>query len=471
MLHTISGGNVPGLLISLVCLLLLGIISFLYTEERMLNEGAKELIGMLNKEGFFLLDRERILMPATQIFAYLGMKLGLPLNSILYLYSMNTFLVTLAIFLVCIRMGDYHAGIYLCAFQVVGISHSFFLYPFLELVYALLFSYLLYRTLDLYSPDSRWVILPVILMVLLVTTIYPVSILLVALVLIRSRLTGKWKAGLLLFSAVCLAASLLYTEIPAGAKLATLDPFDHTGRRLVLLAEKYPDLLLLYAAGLYAAWRSERRCLLLALAVLSGIPFLFNYQVGIYQFVLPSGMSLMLFATHPRWCKNAIVLVFIISLLAFNLYRLHHVKWLYGESGAVVERLIQSARQAGGTKFILVGDPDGGISGDLPLKYPLEESIRHSSLLMSSVGGPTGSVIIESLSFNQDHFMPDTATFEEPGEIIRFMGGLYEDTTTRSLYPNYAAQYEYCKYLFTYKSVNKRYFGISDRDEYRLLED
>ena len=179
-----------GILISSLLFILVFRLIYFNPEPRMLREGAKELVSIINSESFFLLHPERIIFVVSQIFPVIGLKLNAPLETVFFLFNFNMFFISIVIYGVCILFKDYYAGIYLCAFQIIGTDYIFWTYPFLEQIYALLYSYLIFTLLRSYCRNqNKALLIFIIILAALVMTIHPVAFIFLSVIALQLELS------------------------------------------------------------------------------------------------------------------------------------------------------------------------------------------------------------------------------------------------------------------------------------------
>jgi len=107
-----------------------GVMSIVFYKERVaFMDGAFQLVDLINTEDFSI-HHYRLTNPLTQIFAYLGVKLGLPLKYIMIGYSVNFILFHFIIYHLIIRWckNDF-LGLVQVGFFSIFVTQSFYFLP------------------------------------------------------------------------------------------------------------------------------------------------------------------------------------------------------------------------------------------------------------------------------------------------------------------------------------------------------
>lgn len=459
-----------GIAISTIFFLVLFCLIYFYPEERMLNEGAKELTSLLNKESFFLLHPERIFFVVSELFPYLAMKLGMPLNVIFQAYNLNLWLVSLLIYSFCIYQKDYLAGVYLSSFQIIGMTYTFWYFPFLEHVYSLLFCYLVFKILEIYiAKKQKWLLALVCMLIVLVLSLHPVGLLYLTIIIFLLNFGIKekiiWAAYLLFFFIVF----LYFTEVSVSNRIGI---FDLSQNYFRLFVKRFPDLVLLTLVSFYFILKSSNRWLLIPVFMAGLIPFVLYLRMPIAYFMLPTGICLLVLAINKQTRANLYILSFIGFLFVVSINRINKPLKEYKQANAVIDELINNARSQTGHKFIIIRNDSTEKYFYLPEPLNLDEMIKHTSLLYSSISGEP--VIIESLDFNKTNFSHEFNYTESDSvdynKVKRFISDIYDSYPGDLLYPEFFDEYEYAKYFFTNKAINQRYFKIEIDQNYKMLD-
>jgi len=129
-------------------ILFITVFAVVYAKERLYADSAYFLTQVV-ADGNFHIINGRWLIPMSQWMALIGVYLGLPMGTIIILFSLGNVVLLLALYLFVTRvLGNHSAGISLVAMQFVGITHALFCSIFefyygamlLVLFFALLYS-------------------------------------------------------------------------------------------------------------------------------------------------------------------------------------------------------------------------------------------------------------------------------------------------------------------------------------------
>jgi len=135
------------LIANITYVILIVLASYFYIERTIFTDAAFYMFKMINFEKF-IIEFGRYGAVLYEIPSFIALKLGLTLKAIIFLYSIQTVIVSYIAFLICI----YYFKNYSCAFTIVllnfiGISESFF-YPIIELNIGLIFCVILFAWLE-----------------------------------------------------------------------------------------------------------------------------------------------------------------------------------------------------------------------------------------------------------------------------------------------------------------------------------
>lgn len=131
-----------------ICFAILLVLSFIFYRERLLADSGYYLMRMINS-GSPWIEHQRYVLLLSQLLAWAGVMLHMPLKFILILYSLNHVLFPVLIFYLSVfYYRNPMAGIVLILLQTAGLTLGFFV-PMFELYYAA--SLLVLVTAILYS--------------------------------------------------------------------------------------------------------------------------------------------------------------------------------------------------------------------------------------------------------------------------------------------------------------------------------
>lgn len=438
-------------------------LSFSLTNLRLIDEGAKELMGMLNHGFFFLLDVERFPLVFSRLLPWTLSLFSSDLPIIMHAYSVNLLVLTGIYYLIRLSKKDYNGGVYLMGFSIAGISYTFYLQPFLEHFYAIFFCLIF---LDLMKKDQKqhpkWKYILGIILIICVVCIYPTCLLLAMLSISLTHINRIARYSFWAFAILTSLIALHFSVIPVENKVESLD-LSYTHNAFVYLLKQYGVLISIAAIGLSVLMkRKEWMSVILFLA--SMFPFLLSGQVREYQFVLAIGaITIVLYQFRDLNFSRLLGCVYAVLFFA-SACKIYALKPVYQGQLNEIEMLIQSARNNKVAKGILL-NYSTSVSGT---ELEFDEFIRHASILHSSLDKQHQTVVIESARFIQKVLIGP----EYEKDVISLMSATeeYFNTSTQIRLPeDLSERYEYVKYYTTNYFFNDRYFKISDSAKYKVL--
>ncbi len=451
------------LILSTLSLLLLAFVHIYWSEEKLLNEGAKELVNIINGKRIFLLHPERWPLFITQILPVVGVWMELQLKWLVYLYSFNVVFVTTLISVTCMIMGERMAGFYLTAINFIGIGLGFFLYPFSEPLYALLFSYLLWRLLSVMD-DSPTRMVFAALLVVYISFFHQNAFLFPILAVLAAGLSLRTSALLWGLSIAVFLVSLMLTEIDAESRFSMLrltiyGPFH--------FASSYPVITALALVSLVHCWTRLHSIGWFIVLITALVPALFYEQVPDSYSLITAGSTVFYWATstshRPRWWIVGVIAIsiFVNLTIVFSIGQSHR------EIKTVVCQLVQTAQEKGNRKNAITAQ----LISDPYMRHHFESlmdgAIRHSSLIFSSLDGPETSVVIDNMTFHRLHF---PSAFSKSENELLSLHRLYDTTECENLHESLGHEYEYARYFFTNPCLNDYYFDVGTAPPVWLLD-
>lgn len=383
-------------------------LSVILFKERIFADSGFYVSQFINNN-FFWIECQRIVLAFSQIFPLLGLWLGADLRYILILYSVSHVLFFYSLFLfVYYGLRDRRSGLLIILSQTVGIIYSFFT-PMFELYYGVP---LLITFYAIWRLNIRASLVVLILMILetLVLLSHPLAFMLFPFLLMYDFRRNKSKpfTTYLLLALVMAGVIVLkiYTMCPyETGKLSW--QFDYTQNkqfleflnpRFYLLIGKY--LITSYAEVLAAlvisltmlAYRKEWfRFLLVGGTFLFYLFLVFSVYMPdrsrymeqvMYPFVAIVFIPLIYsYPKEPRQGVHNFSILLISGLIAYRLFLIYDGSSLFTARVRQMENLIDSARQMGGSKFIVSeNNVDKGYT-QLNWSYPFE------SMLLSAMDG------------------------------------------------------------------------------------
>ena len=173
-----------------VLFIVLGVSAIYFFEERLLADSSYYIFKVIDNESFWV-EHNRFILFFSQFIPLIGVKIGLTLKIVLYLYSIGHIIFFYGIFLLArYYYKNIQAGILLLLLQTLGIMSGFFV-PMFELYYSagllVLFSTILY-----YS-DKKSDLVVLIILSFFILTGHPYASILLLLVLILHAIEYKAK--------------------------------------------------------------------------------------------------------------------------------------------------------------------------------------------------------------------------------------------------------------------------------------
>lgn len=450
--------------LSSLSLLLLTFVHVYWSEEKLLNEGGKELVNIINGRQIFLLHPERWPLFITQVLPVLGVWMQLPLKWLVYLYSLNVVFITVVISVFCMRMGDRMGGFYLTAINFVGIGLGFFLYPFSEPLHALLFSYLLWRVLSVVGDISSTRMVFVTLLVVYISSFhqnaffFPIIAVLAAGVSVR---TSVLLGGL---SIAVFLVSLGLTEVDAESRFSMLR-FTICGP--LHFASSYPVITALALVSLVHCWTRRHSIGWFIVLVTSLVPAFFYEIVPDSYSLITTGTTVFYWATSTPHRNRLWVVVLISTSIFLNLTMVFSIGKSNRDIKTMVCLLVEIAQEKDNKKNAITLRQISDTSISHHFESLMDGAIRYSSLIFSSLEGPEKSVVIDDVEFYKRHF---PSAFSGHENELMSLHRLYDPKACENLHESLGYEYEYTRYFFTNPCLNKDYFDIGTAPPVWLLD-
>ncbi len=394
-------------------------------DERLYGDSGYYLARVIN-EGSFRIEHGRWVLPLSQVLAFIGVKLGLGMKSLIVLHSLNNVAWLGACMLLAGRvLRDARAVLLLACVHLIGLTHGLFC-PIFELYYGvdLLILFHAARHSAQLGPAWRWALMLLFLAGAISSHFFA---LLLAVGLLALDRVWKDRATATVLVAV--------TVIVLAVRMNTLSVYEQSGleflrdlgdpskvfglfapARIVELISylfiHYADVLLLLLVSMIALWRSQQRWTLVVM--LAGLLVLFVLS-GLYRpgFIHDRYREQVNFATTAWILTICIARVLrlhrwrtamLAMLLAAGLFRMVRAEWIapwYTERTALTEARIEEARARGFSKGIVQAPVFFGPPHHL---IDLSWSTSVESLLLSAKDGPEGTV---SLITTEDLELPE----------------------------------------------------------------
>ncbi|NVO20876.1 MAG: hypothetical protein HXX13_14345 [Bacteroidetes bacterium] len=387
--------------------ILIGLSVLLY-KERIFADSGFYISQVINNK-FFWIECQRIVLGISQLLPLSAIWLGLDLRYVLILYSVSHVLFFYALFLfVYYGLRDRRSGLLIILSQTVGIMYSFFT-PMFELYYGVPLLITFYAIWKLNIRASLIVLILVILEILILLS-HPLTFMLFPFLLVLDYSRKKAKPvsyyfilGMVMIGVVCLKAYMMcpyevgklswqFAYDSNKKYMQLLDPAFYMEFGKYYLRYYWEELLAL----LLATWMFLRRkewfklvwviVTFLAYLFLVGSVYTVDHsrymeQVMFPFFVITFFPLILKFPKEPRPGLQNISVLFVSGLIAYRLFVIYSGSDLFVARVRQMENLIQSARQMGGSKFIVSSaNVDKGYT-QLNWSYPLE------SILLSAIDG------------------------------------------------------------------------------------
>lgn len=387
-------------------LVLIALAAFLY-KARIFAESGFYFAQFINNQTFWI-ECQRIVSGIPQIIPLIGIWLGIEINYVLLIYSLSHIVFFYFLFLfVYYGLRDRRSGLLIILSQTVGIVHSFFI-PVYELFYGvplLITFYAIWRL-----PFRYNVLYILLLLEVFILLSHPLAFLLFAFLLLYdyTRESAKpfkfYLPIILLFLGAATFKYLVMCDFEMN-KLAWQFNYSENKQYLNLISPAYYKTLGLFLLQHYAE---------VLIAFIFLVIMLFN-QKQWYKLVVVSGtFALYIFLvtsantlTPSRYMEQVMypfvpivfipliygftgsgrqgrfnIAVFLISaLVVYRLTVIYFGSEPFQKRVAQMEQLIETARQKGGSKFIVSKDvADHGYS-IFNWSYPIE------TMLLSAIDG------------------------------------------------------------------------------------
>lgn len=414
-----SGGNILRLALPIVIHLgfgLLAILSVYFAQERLFMDASYYLFQVVNN-GSFHIELQRFILVFGQIVPWIGVHLGLPLSAIIVLTSVGYVMYYYLIFLVCwLRYRLPISGIVLIMIQVLGVIHGYFT-PVFELYLAAGILILYDTVFRLERPSWRKDLVLVVLQIIILLS-HPMAIFLWALVVWRnvySRPAFPWKliigmillAGLIYLAKAPLIDSYesdkfnyLLGQLKDWDAYQPLFHFSYWIRLVQYLVTYYWEVLILLASSVIILWRRKAfRLLFAGLAVIIFVIVVnqvayngllsgrYMEQVYFPMVVIAILLGLWSWGELNNLWKWSYLIVMVLLITA-RVGRIWNVSDQFQERNAQFHRLIEYARDQGGSKWLTTTE-------NLSRSYNWGNwSIPVETLLISAMDGPDKTVNI-----------------------------------------------------------------------------
>ena len=387
-------------------LVLFALAAFLY-KARIFADSGFYVSQFINNQSFWI-ECQRIVLGISQIIPLIGVWIGLEIKYVLLLYSLSHVIFFYLLFLfVYYGLRDRRSGLLIILSQTVGIMHSFFT-PMFELYYGvplLITFYAIWRL-----PFRLNVLFILLILEVLVLLSHPLAFMLFAFVMLYdyTKETAKsykyYLPVILVFAAAVLFKYFVMCDYESG-KFAWQFNYSDNKQYLQLINPAYYKVLVMFMLRYYSEVLIAFGLLVFMLVnnkqwfkllVVTGTFFTYMFLVNSAYTVSPSRyMEQVMFPFVPivfmpliyGFPKKAhqgflnISILLVSALIVYRLMVIYYGSEIFVKRVAQMEQLIDSARQKGGSKFIVSQDViDHGYT-QLNWSYPIE------TMLLSAIDG------------------------------------------------------------------------------------
>lgn len=357
------------------------VFAVVFAKERFQADGAHYLLHVVQSENFRI-EHQRYILAFSQVLPLIGAKLGLSLNALFILNSLNPVLWFLGLFLYAVNfLKDKRAGIAVILTSVLGVLHIQFI-PMYEIYYGIPLVILLYSHIinERVSTLSEILFFAAILCTALFA--HPLIPIPIVFVLIYSSFERKkFDIRLLLISGFIFAGwyvakKLLLTEYEAGKMALVTAEWNTAYKQLFSLSYYWkllvffctwytiPVVLLAWSAVFLFLQKMRIQLVLMLLFFLGHIllvnfthendPVLSPYFERMYLPLLPIALIPFLFTLcrEMEFSKSFIVFSLVL-VVGWRFARFSDVGCMYMNRTAQTEQLISFAAHQEGSKFVM----------------------------------------------------------------------------------------------------------------------
>lgn len=444
-------------------MVLFAMATFFY-KARIFGESGLYFSQIINNQTFYV-ECQRIVSGISQLLPLISIWIGLEFKYVLLLYSLSHVLFFYFLFLfVYYGLRDRRSGLLIILAQTVGIVHSFFI-PVFELYYAVPLLITFYAIWKLpFRSNALYILL---LLEVLILLSHPVAFCLFVYLLLYDFRKANIKPLKLYIPVLVVFLGVLAFKYFVmcdyeSVKLATQFRFFENNQYLLFLNPSYNKTIGIFLLRYYfeilvgfifvivmLASRKQWFRLILVTCAFFAYAFLVNssniltpsayMEQVMFPFVPIVFIPLIYgFSAKRRQGRQNLAVLLISALVVYRLALIYTGSEIFMKRIAQMEQLIETARQKGGSKFVVSSEIiDHGYS-QLNWSYPIE------TMLLSAIDANDLTLTI----------VPDK--------------DFYSDIDEEKIEAN---QFIYRKSeLKTYSWLNKRYFHF-DIGPYRVLND
>ncbi len=384
------------------------VFAVVFANERFQADGAHYLLHVVQSENFRI-EHQRFILAFSQILPWIGVKLGLPLSSVIVLNSINPVVWWLALFLYATYfLRDRKAGIGIILTMVFGVLHIQFI-PMYEIWYGVPLLILLYSHLNndrTSGPLDLLVFFGILITALFAHPLLPIQIAFLFLYHIAERKKVNWKL-LIPVAAVTIGwyitKKLLLTDYESGKMSLLTADWNHSPEHLLspgyhwgLLCFFFkwytiPMLLFVWTALFFLVRRMKWHLLLLLLFFCGHVllinfthtndPLLSPYFERMYLPLIPIVLIPFLFTVcRELEIRPKFALMGLFLLIGWRIARFTDTGLDYKQQTATTMHLISVAQNQPRSKFIIDIDDQRSCYNHADWSYPMEILIRSSAM-------------------------------------------------------------------------------------------
>lgn len=390
-----------------------------FAKERLYADAGYFLVRLLDEEWFHVINH-RWVMPLIQGPPLLGIKLGLDLPAVVVLHSVSNILfATIAFLFTLLVLRDHTHAMVVLGTQVIGLTHALFC-PVFELYYGAMLLIVLRAVIHSSCLHTGWRFALALALFILVASCHFLGLLLLLLMLLLDRTavdrTLRWSFAVALGLVLTYrllelstyedrALGTVLLRLRSDGLLWTLAPARLAGHGIQAIAH-YPDAIGLAIMATIAAWRGRWQrasglflgghallYVLISLYFPDGTHDRYRETLDYAPIVWTLVFVARLMEGSARWQRLAAPVLLVTTLLRIGWA--WYVGGTYQERSAWMIARIERARSAGIHKAL-----DHDHRELIPPGFnnaPLYDPAPFEYLLLSSMGGPEGTVVMVCL--------------------------------------------------------------------------
>ncbi len=378
--------------------MVLFIMAAFFYKARIFGESGLYFSEIINNKTFFI-ECQRFISGIPQLLPLISIWLGLEFKYVLLIYSLSPVIFFYFLFLfVYYGLRDRRSGLLMILAQTVGIVHSFFI-PVFELYYAVPLLITFYAIWKL--PFRKNILFILLLLEILILLSHPMAFILFPYLLLynfRKENAKPFKLYLpvlLVFLAALAFRYFVRCDYGSG-KLTSQINFFESRQYLLYLNPAYTKAFGIFLLRNYfeilagaiivimmLASRKQWLRLLLVTTTLLIYVFLVNssdiiepsgyLEQMMFPFVLIVFIPLIYgFSSKRRQGRQNLAVFLISALVVYRLALIYSCSETFVKRVAQMEQLIETARQKGGSKFIISSEVINHGYSQLTWSYPIE---------------------------------------------------------------------------------------------------